>query len=114
MIKFKSEKLGNVVIKFRHHLPSVDVPDLNNSLTSIVRGIRLNKGFTECYLWLDVDDQKVPLWEFYGYAITNPVDHYKKETGRILSLQRAVESMIQLGHFTDADGRAVMVGYYSR
>jgi hypothetical protein len=114
MIKFKNEKLGDITIKFRHHLPFVDIPNLNNSLKSIVTGIKLQKGYTECFLNLGVDENRVPLWEFYGYSITHPNDHYRKETGRTLSLQRAVESMIHLGHFTDADGRAIMVGYYSR
>ena len=114
MIKFEDKSLGKVVIRFRPTLPSVVVPNQNNSLASIVDGIKLNQGRTECTVNIDCDDRNDPLYQFYGQAMTHPTDHYKKETGRILSLTRAVEAMVDYGAFSDADGRAVMSEYYAR
>jgi hypothetical protein len=113
MIRFENEILGKVEIRFRHNLPVVEVPTSNNSLTSIVNGIKLTKGSTECYLRLGVDEWG-PLYEFFGVTEVHPSDHYNKETGRVLALTRAVNEMIRSKQFSPADGRAVMVGYYSR
>lgn len=114
MIKFENDKLGKVIIRFRHFLPTVTVPNQNNSLVSILGGIKMEQGKTHCTLSIDVDEQNRPLYEFFGEATTHPSDHYKKETGRVLSLTRAVEDMLAFGDFSDADGRLVMAGYYNR
>ena len=94
MLKFQTQNMGKVVIRFRHNLPYVDIPHQNNSLVSIVHGIRLTQGSTSCAVSIDVNEQNEPLVEFYGEALTHPNDHYKKETGRVLSLTRAVENMV--------------------
>jgi hypothetical protein len=114
MIKFEDENLGKVVIRFRHTLPSVTVPNQNNSLVSILNGIKVNQGKTECTINIDCDDSNSPMYMFFGTAHTHPSDHYKKETGRVLALNRAVASMMAFDLFNEADGRAVMAGYYSR
>ena len=114
MIKFEDNNMGKVVIRFCHTLPSVTVPNQNNSLVSILNGIKVNQGETECTINIDCDENNCPVYVFFGTAHTHPSDHYKKETGRILSLTRAVESMVASDLFSEADGRAVMAGYYSR
>jgi hypothetical protein len=112
MIKFENKILGKVIIRFRHHLPHVEVPQQNNSLESIIEGIKLSQGLTECTLSVDVDDQGFPAYEYYGSSMVHPSDHYKKETGRIVSLTRAVTQMVN--DFSEAEGRVVMSAYYSR
>jgi|ERR1035441_8044142 hypothetical protein len=118
MIKFEHPDLGRVVIRFRHTLPAVTVINQNNNLVSILNGIKVQQGKTECTINLNCDETNTPLFQFYGQAQTHPTDHYKKETGRVLSLTRAVEAMKQIHKsdpaFTEAEGRAVMAGYYSR
>jgi len=113
MIKFTTELLGNVVIKFRHFLPDIEIPAQNNSLTSMVRAIKLTQGQTLCQLQLGVENNVADV-EFYGQAFTHPNDNYKKETGRVLSLTRAIEEAVKSGCITAAASRDIMVGYYSR
>jgi len=118
MIKFTTELLGNVVIKFRHFLPDIEIPAQNNSLTSMVRAIKLTQGQTLCQLQLGVESSEDGLLsvevEFYGRAFTHPNDNYKKEIGRVLSLTRAVDEAVKSGTITAAAAREVMAGYYSR
>ena len=114
MIKFENDNLGKVVIRFRHTLPSISLPNQNNSLVSILEGIKVHQGKTECTINIDCDETNCPMYVFFGMAHTHPSDHYKKETGRLLSLTRAVENMVASKLFSEADGRAVMAGYYSR
>jgi len=114
MIKFETPYLGKVIIRFKHYLPKVVVPNQNNSLVSIVNGIKLIPGHTECILQIDCDQNNQPLYQFFGFADLHPSDNYKKETGRVLALNRAVEAMTESELFGDADSRAVMAGYYSR
>ena len=113
-MKFTNANMGKVVIRFRHQLPSVTVPNQNNSLVSTINGMKFNQGCTECTINIDCDKSNSPMYVFFGEALTHPADNYKKETGRLLALTRAVESMVASKLFSEVDGRAVMVGYYSR
>lgn len=108
MIRFKTKDLGTVTIKFRHHLPNVIVKK-NNDLFSMVNNMKIEKGRTECFLRVH-DEETGYCFEYFGVAYTHPADHYNKETGRKLSLERAIES----ARFTPAQAREIMAGYYSR
>lgn len=107
MIRFVTKDLGTVTLKFRHHLPTVEVKQ-NNDLISMVNGMKVTQGSTECFM--QMDDGEDPIVEFFGMAHTHPADHYNKETGRVLSLQRAIEA----ADLTPAQQREIMAGYYSR
>jgi hypothetical protein len=113
MIKFKTDKLGQVVLKFRHHLPNITVPERSNSLVAMINATKLTQGYTSCELQLDVVDG-YPSYTFFGTAYVHPNDMYRKETGRLLSLTRAVEYAVKDGVLEDSEGRSIMAGYYSR
>jgi hypothetical protein len=112
MIKFETKNLGKVVIRFRHNLPNVNVTP-NNSLVSTLNSIRYTQGSTDCAVSIGVNEMNVPANEFFGTSYTHPSDHYKKETGRLLSLHRATEKMLYDG-YNETEVRQVMAGYYSR
>jgi hypothetical protein len=119
MIKFETQKLGKVVIKFRHFLPEVRIADTNvNSLVSLADKLQFLRGETHCTLQLNVgymeEHPTLPEVEFFGKAFTHPVDNYKKETGRVLSLTRALEEAVSTHTIITESAREVMSGYYSR
>jgi hypothetical protein len=107
MIRFDSKTLGKVTLKFRHHLPTVEVKP-NNDLISMVNGLKVTQGSTECFM--QVDDGNDPILEFFGVAHTHPADHYNKETGRKIALERAIEC----AGLTPSQSREIWAGYYSR
>jgi hypothetical protein len=113
MIKFYTEALGHVVLKFRHHLPEISVPERSNSLVAMINATKLTQGYTSCELQIDVVDSW-PAYTYFGTAYVHPNDMYRKETGRLLSLTRAVEYAVKDNTISEADGRAIMAGYYSR
>ena len=110
MIRFSSEELGTVTLKFRHTLPNVEIKR-NNDLTSMVNNMKVVPGKTECVM--ELTDKDIPDYiEVYtGTAYTHPSDQYKKEIGRELSLKRAITAA---GFQTDVIGRKIMAGYYAR
>ena len=107
MIRFATKKMGTVTLKFRHHLPTVEIKK-NNDLISMVNNMKVTQGSTECFM--QIDDGNGPIIEFFGLAHTHPADHYNKETGRKIALERAIEAAC----LTPAESREIMAGYFSR
>ena len=116
MIKFETLNLGKCVIKFRHNLPKVELGTQNNSVVSMLRGIKITQGSTECELQLNIGyyTNGEPEIVFWGRAVTHPNDNYRKETGRLLSLTRAVDEAVRANFITVADSREILSAYYSR
>jgi hypothetical protein len=73
----------------------------------------MTQGSTTCEVQIDVL-YGYAAYQYFGTAFTHPNDMYKKETGRLLSLTRAVEYAVKDGTISEADGRSIMSGYYSR
>jgi hypothetical protein len=105
MIHFETKSTGKVSINFRHNLPKVVLTHQNNNLASMVHGLKFVKGSTECTVLLEDEDRGA-----FGVAYTHPYDQYKKETGREVSLKRALKEF----HLTESEEREILVGYYSR
>ena len=124
MIKFDvhfgciSEPGLPVTIKFRHYLPEVILVGQQNSLAATMKTcVKQFQGCTECMLIIggvptgsEQSSYAPSELTFHGYSYTHPEDQYKKETGRLLSLGRAIEA----ASLSDFEARQVMVGYYSR
>ncbi len=108
MIRFEAKSLGTVTLRFRHNKPDIEFRR-NNDLVAMVNGLKFKQGSTVCSMEILPSTDAVPE-EYFGEALTHPADQYKKETGRLLSLQRAIEG----AQLTDSQAREVLAGYYAR
>jgi hypothetical protein len=108
MIRFEAKSLGTVTLRFRHNKPNIKF-QRNNDLVAMVNGLKFTRGNTECLMEILPTGETLPE-NYFGEAYTHPADQYKKETGRVLALQRAIEG----AELTDQQSREVMAGYYSR
>lgn len=104
-MKFETKSLGTVRMKFRHTFPSVHVKNQSSRLASTK--FEIQQGETMCLLNLpemEASDCVI------GMAYTHPQDSYNKETGRVLALTRAIETL----NLNGAQQREVLAAYYSR
>jgi hypothetical protein len=105
MLVLKTESLGDVRLGFRHQLPSIQVK-ANNRLSAST--FKVNRGRTLARLVLDVPDYG--MLEIFGESVCHPTDSYDKEAGRVLALERALDSL----KLTPKEYREVMSAYYAR
>ncbi len=104
-MKFETKTLGTVRMKFRHQHPVVTVKTQNSRLSSTKFDVQ--QGETTCLLNLETME---PGDSAIGKAYTHPDDSYDKETGRIISLTRAMEVL----GLDKSQSREILSAYYSR
>lgn len=104
MLVLKTKSLGDVRLGFRHKMPSITVK-ANNRLSA--SSFKINRGKTMARL---IIDRGCHTDELFGESTCHPTDNYDKETGRVLSLARALES----AGVTNSEYREVMSAYYAR
>lgn len=104
-MKFETKTLGTVRMKFRHQHPSVTVKNQPSRLSSVK--LDIVHGETMCLLNLETME---PSDYAIGKAYTHPDDSYDKETGRLISLTRAMEIL----GLSNSESRELLSAYYGR
>lgn len=104
MLVLQTKSLGDIRLGFRHKMPSITVK-ANNRLSA--SSFKINRGKTTARL---IIDRGCHMDELIGESTCHPTDNYDKETGRKLSLERALEK----AGVSRVEYREVMSAYYAR
>ncbi len=120
-MKFFTKNLGAVVLKFRHSLPTVFIPEvsltgnnLNHLLEKAKKSIEVYPGETTCDIFLGATLDGDYDYSFFGSASCFETDNYSRDIGRETALKHALEFALQREVVTSADVREIWAGYYMR